>query len=140
MCTPGSGSTFALGSTDVTCESSDATGNNASKKFVVTVRDTTAPVVNPLANLTLKATSADGTVAAACRPASGSTFTVGVTTVSCAATDAVGNTSAPATLTVTVTFDKTAFLAPVDGNKVLNGMKNGSTAPLKWQISNGQGG
>lgn len=155
VCTPASGSTFALGSADVTCDSTDTTGNKASKTFTVTVHDKTAPTVDALGNLTLKASSAsgavgiytatasdivDGTIAATCAPASGSTFALGVTPVSCTARDAAGNTSAARTFTVTVGFDKTAFLAPVDGNKVLNGMKAGSTAPLKWQISDGRGG
>lgn len=155
VCTPANGSTFALGSTEVTCDTTDAAGNKASRTFTVAVLDRTAPTVDALGDLTLKASSAagavatytatasdivDGTIAATCAPASGNTFAVGVTTVSCTARDAAGNISAPATFKVTVGFDKTAFLAPVDGNKVLNGMKGGSTAPLKWQISDGRGG
>jgi hypothetical protein len=45
QCTPASGSTFALGSTHVACEASDASGNTAHREFDVFVDDTTAPVI-----------------------------------------------------------------------------------------------
>jgi hypothetical protein len=44
-CVPPSGSTFALGTTVVTCQAKDAAGNVASCSFNVTVRDTESPVV-----------------------------------------------------------------------------------------------
>ena len=47
-CVPASGSTFALGTTTVTCNAHDAAGNNATPAtFPVTVRDTTPPVDRP---------------------------------------------------------------------------------------------
>ena len=42
-CVPPSGSTFALGTTTVTCGATDAHGNGASATFTVTVVDTTPP-------------------------------------------------------------------------------------------------
>jgi HYR domain len=57
------------------------------------------------AHVTYTATGGDTDgdhVDVACAPASGSTFPIGTTTVSCTATDAHGNSSAPATFTVTV--------------------------------------
>ncbi len=45
-CAPASGSLFALGSTTVTCNATDAAGNAAvATTFTVTVQDTTAPVI-----------------------------------------------------------------------------------------------
>src|SRR5207344_3026217 len=87
VCTPASGSTFPIGTTTVTCTTTDAAGNTASGTFTVTVGDKTAPVLTLPANLTLAATSTagaiatftasavdaiDGPVAVVCTPASGS--------------------------------------------------------------------
>ncbi len=51
-CVPPSGSTFALGTTTVACDSSDAAGNTSSGSFAVTVVDTTPPDIT--ASLTKK--------------------------------------------------------------------------------------
>jgi hypothetical protein len=79
--------------------------------------DTTNPVVTVPANITTPATGPsgavvtytatanddrDGPLTPTCTPASGSTFPVGTTTVTCTATDAAGNTGT-ASFTVTVT-------------------------------------
>jgi hypothetical protein len=118
-CEPPSGSTFSLGTHTVTCTATDAAGNTATQTFDVKVQDTTAPTLSGVpSNQTAEATDAHGaTVSYAlptasdavdpsptvtCVPASGTTFALGTTTVSCTATDASGNTSAPQTFTVTV--------------------------------------
>jgi serralysin len=44
ICSPRSGSTFAIGSTTVTCTATDTTGNSASRSFVVTVRGAPAQI------------------------------------------------------------------------------------------------
>lgn len=154
-CSPASGSVFPLGATTVTCTATDAHGNSGSESFSVTVRDTTAPTLNLPGDIVVKATSAagatvtfnatgtdvvDGTVPAVCTPQSGSVFAPGLTVVSCTATDRSGNVSNAKTFKVTVLFDWSGFFAPVDTNKVLNGMKAGSTVPLKWSVSNQTGG
>jgi hypothetical protein len=116
-CQPGSGSVFAITTTTVTCTATDSYGNSSQKTFSVTVQDTTAPVISGTpANITAQggatgvavtyasptATDAvDGTDPVGCAPASGSTFPVATTTVTCTATDAHGN-SAHTTFTVTV--------------------------------------
>jgi hypothetical protein len=74
-----------------------------------------------------------------CAPTSGSLFPPDLTTVTCSSTDQAGNTKT-ATFKVTVGFTFNGFLQPVDNNKALNGMKAGSTAPMKWQVPNGSGG
>jgi hypothetical protein len=108
VCQPASGSTFPLGTTTVTCTATDATGNQSSCSFDVTVADTTAPeIVCPDdrvaeatgpggATVTFTVTATDGVdpaPAVACVPASGSTFPLGTTTVACTVTDAAGNQS-----------------------------------------------
>jgi hypothetical protein len=85
------------------------------------VQDTTAPVLTLPEPISQAATAAggaavtfavsasdrhDGALAATCTPASGSTFPIGVTTVTCTATDASGNT-ATGSFTVTITDDRT---------------------------------
>jgi hypothetical protein len=118
VCAPVSGSTFPLGTTAVNCIVTDSAGSTTSGAFTVTVVDTTAPVIAATANVTMTATSAAGAVVtyaapatsdlvagvgvATCAPASGATFGLGVTTVTCLAVDGSGNTSASA-FSVTVT-------------------------------------
>jgi RNA polymerase sigma factor (sigma-70 family) len=116
-CAPASGATFPLGETTVRCSARDARGNQASGSFRVAVVDTTAPTLTLPPNRTVQATSSsgavvtfgasardlvDGAVAPSCSPASGSTFPVGTTTVTCTARDARGN-GASGSFTVTVT-------------------------------------
>lgn len=158
-CIPGSGSAFALGATTVNCTAEDASGNTSIASFVVTVVDTTAPLLAVPGDLTRTATSAagapvdftatatdlvDGAVIALCRVGdtvvtSGATFAPGTSTVVCTATDAAGNV-ATATFAVTVSFAWNGFFAPVDMGGVLNTIKGGSSVPLKWSITDGSGG
>src|SRR5205807_1651469 len=119
VCAPAAGSTFALGHTTVTCSAHDASGNAApSTTFDVQVRDTTGPVIQAHANVVVEAAgpagatvtytaptatdSLDGLVPVSCAPASGSTFALGHTTVTCSAHDAAGNAAAPQTFDVHV--------------------------------------
>ena len=57
---PSSGSTFALGTTTVTCSASDTRGNTSSGGFAIVVRDTTPPIVTAPANITVAATESGG--------------------------------------------------------------------------------
>jgi hypothetical protein len=117
-CTPPSGSTFPIGVTTVTCTSTDASGNTATTSFPVTVVDVVAPVVSVPPPITVDPVDSSGAVVTfgptatdddsqnpnpdvTCVPPSGSTFPVGVTTVTCQATDGSGNTGT-STFTVTV--------------------------------------
>lgn len=117
-CSAVSGSTFALGNTTVTCTVTDSAGEAASGTFEVTVVDTTAPSIAPPGDISVSATGAagavvtysapetsdlvDGAGVATCAPASGTTFVLGVTPVTCTAVDAAGN-RASSSFTVTVT-------------------------------------
>ena len=91
-CTPASGSTFAIGTTPVSCSASDAASNTGTGSFTVTVADTTPPAIATLPHVTAQATSAAGAVViytapaatdtastptVSCVPASGSTFALG---------------------------------------------------------------
>jgi hypothetical protein len=115
-CVPASGSVFPVGSTTVTCTAIDGAGNTGSASFTVTVGDTTKPVLTVPGPITAEATGSSGaavtfsasatdivsgSLAAACLPASGSTFAIGATTVTCSAIDGAGNTGS-ASFTVTV--------------------------------------
>jgi hypothetical protein len=137
-CSPASGSTFAIAATTVTCTATDDAGNQSSRTFTVTVRDTTPPVIEPHANITgVEATGpggasviffspnatdiVDGQISTTCSPASGATFALGTSTVTCTVTDAHGN-SASSTFTVQVvdttapTLTDLGPTSPADGN------------------------
>src|SRR2546428_12013628 len=115
-CSPSSGSMFPLGPTRVDCSATDAHGNVATATFAVTVRDTTAPVVTIPASMTVEGTGPGGALAtfaasamdivdgpwsSSCSRLSGSTFPLGVTSVTCSAMDAHGNLGS-ASFTITV--------------------------------------
>ncbi|MBS1791963.1 MAG: HYR domain-containing protein [Acidobacteria bacterium] len=116
-CMPASGSTFAVGTTTVTCTATDASNNTASCTFTVTVNDTQNPTLTCPSNITTSATTGSCSatvtytvptasdncpgVTVTCTPNTGSSFAVGTTTVTCTATDASNNT-ASCTFTVTV--------------------------------------
>jgi len=128
-CNPASGSTFPVGVTTVTCTASDADDVNSpvSSSFKVTV---TPPPDTDLAiasapNLSASATSAggaavtftppsasdeDGAVAVTCDHPSGSTFPVGITTVTCSATD---QDDTPSTVSTAFTVTVQDTTAPV---------------------------
>ncbi len=106
-----------LGVHDITLTVADGRGGTGTDTTRVTVRDTIAPVVTPPPNQSTQTTGANavvtypqpvivetgsGIAASSCTPASGATFPLGVTTVSCTATDLVGLTGSAA-FTVTVT-------------------------------------
>ena len=122
-CLPVSGSQFRLGDTTVTCSATDAANNPAQVSFIVTVEDTTAPVITVPEGITEEATSAagrvvtyqawasdavSGTLVPSCSPVSGSQFPLGSTGVVCSARDAAGN---PAQVMFAVTVADTT--APV---------------------------
>jgi len=128
-CLPASGTTFALGNTDVTCTAMDAHNNIAiPTTFVIHVVDTTAPVITAHADVTAEATSASGAVVnysspatadivdgagtATCSPLSGTTFALGNTPVNCTATDANGNAAIPTSFVVHVVDTTAPVIAP----------------------------
>jgi len=109
LCVPPSGSTFPMGTTNVTCTVTDAAGNTNSCTFTVTVQDKERPAITCLgdlvvcadpgqtskSNLTYVLTATDSClgVNVGCDPPSGSTFPLGATPVHCVATDTAGNSN-----------------------------------------------
>jgi hypothetical protein len=146
-CTPVSGSTFALGTTTVTCSAIDGSANTASKTFTVTVRDTAPPTLSVPANIV---TSTSGTTQAvsyvlSCTSSSpgvtssdltkGGTFPVGISTVACTATDAAANVTAKS---FTVTVNRLGY-SGLDG-VYANGSKSiNSSVPLDFGFTGSSG-
>src|SRR4029079_19279049 len=109
-CVPASGTSFSKGVTTVTCTATDAIGNTNACTFTVTVTDNELPTLSCPSNISTNTAlgSCVRTVnyatpgpsdncpgsTVACVPASGTSFSKGVTTVTCTATDASGNTNA----------------------------------------------
>lgn len=149
-CFPVTGSTFALDTTQVTCSAEDRAGNRASGSFNVTVEDTTPPDISGMpSDITQTATGPfgavvvydsptatdriDGSVDVECQPASGTTFALGETTVSCSAFDSRGNSDTE-TFRVRVYYDWAGFFSPVNNTEVLNLAKAGSAIPVKFSL------
>ena len=145
---PQSGSTFALGTTNVNATATDQSGNTSTGSFKVIVRDTTAPVITAPADLVIEATSAagaaasyaasaddlvDGNVAVGYSVAPGSTFALGTTTVTVTATDAAGN-NASATFKVTVR-DTTAPSVSCPAEIVVAAAPGASTAAVSFNVT-----
>jgi hypothetical protein len=107
-CTPAGGSVVPLGTHAVSCSVTDSAGATTPGGFEVTVVDTTAPTLSGVPSDVHVTTGDPGGVAVSfatpsatdivdpsptvgCLPASGSTFPVGATDVTCTARDASGN-------------------------------------------------
>jgi uncharacterized repeat protein (TIGR01451 family) len=152
-CSPASGSFFPKGTTTVSCSST--AGSNCS--FTVTVNDTQAPTLvcpaNVTATLPLNSTATSmavsytapvatdncpGVGAPVCTPASGSTFSVGTTTVNCTVQDAAGN-SASCSFTVNVAYSFTGFFQPVSNLPSVNVVNAGRAIPVKFSLSGNKG-
>ncbi|MHB8993659.1 MAG: HYR domain-containing protein [Armatimonadota bacterium] len=112
---PASGTVFPLGTTPVSVTATDDSGNTTEKSFNVTVEDTTPPVLTLPEPITVEQETSGGTVVkfevtaedicdatpeVVSVPPSGTEFPLGITTVTCTATDDSGNVS-------TETFDVT---------------------------------
>ena len=133
-CTTASGANFTVGTTTVTCSATDTHGNTGSASFnvVITLIDITKPVLsNVPADITAEANGPSGSQAnfvpptavdnldgpipaVPCTPASGSTFPLGQTTVTCSATDAHGNTGTATFKVNVVDTTPPTLIAPGD--------------------------
>ncbi|XP_071953858.1 uncharacterized protein [Antedon mediterranea] len=129
-CTPSSGSSFNIGSTDVTCFATDSVGNYGSCNLKVIVIDIDAPIVTCPFNMEEDTDGGQATVtwsdpsvtdnvdsglSATCTPSSGSLFNIGSTDVACTAMDTDGKTGS------------CKFTVSVNGRDWLNVIK------LNWQ-------
>jgi hypothetical protein len=155
---------FPLGTTTVTFEFEDVSGNSGTASSTVTVTagviDSTAPVItvpNPVVVTTTTDRGAavsyvisvsddlDPAPSVACVPSAGALFPIGETWVACNAIDASGNTSAK-TFSVTVTkvieleqFMFMGFFSPVDNPPVSNRLKAGAAVPVKFSLNGNKG-
>lgn len=116
-CTPPSGSSFPVGTTTVTCETSSGSGSPVTCSFTVTVnnmlcvlncpQDIVAPA-NPVgsgsATVNYPSPTASGcpNLTITCNPASGSVFPLGTTAVTCEGLDESNNAIASCGFNVTV--------------------------------------
>jgi sugar lactone lactonase YvrE len=105
---------FVLGETTVTWTATDTSGNSASTTQIVTIVDTTPPIITAPDSITVEATSANSNIVALGNPVfsdlvdipsisnnAPDVFSVGETTITWTAVDESGN-SASATQTVTI--------------------------------------
>jgi hypothetical protein len=104
VCSPSSGATFPVGKTTVRCTAEDNDANFAVGTFLVTITTPDTPALTVPGDFTVEATSASGAVVSysvsatlnasiACAPLSGTTFALGVGTVTCTATTSGGGQS-----------------------------------------------
>jgi len=102
------GTPTALGTSNFTVRATAANSCTGTADFAVTIRDTTPPALTLPGTITATAAGPSGAVISysasasdlvdgprpvTCSPASGSTFAIGTTTVSCSASDLHGNTA-----------------------------------------------
>lgn len=137
-CSPGSGSTFPIGTTTVNCNSSGGSGS-----FLVRVNDTEAPRINvpptqfatapgPTAvSYSASATDNCPGVQLTTSPASGSTFPAGASTVTFTATDSAGNT-ATANTTILVPARYTIVSNPPGLPVSIDGQMTATPAIRDW--------
>jgi len=136
--------------TPVTAHTCTATSGGGSASLTVEAgRDSTPPVLTVPADRTVPtsgtsaavawpATTATDNLTAApatsCAPPSGSTFSLGRTTVRCTASDAAGNTTTRS-FNVTVGTPSVAFDRPIDAAPVMNIAKLGRVIPVKATVT-----
>jgi glycine rich protein/HYR domain-containing protein len=128
-CTPPSGTYFPIGTTTISCEAFDVSGNRGTASATVQVVDVASPALHLPARIDVPATNrtgavvtytataedvVDGPVTPECRPPSGSLFVIGSTEVICTARDAAGNLTT-GSFTVSVA-DRTAPTLTVPEN------------------------
>jgi hypothetical protein len=147
-CVPQSGSTFPMGTTTVTCSSTDRYNYTGSRSFPVKVVDTTKPMLTRPANITVDATSpagavvtygasasdiVSGAVTVNCSRPSGSMFPLGTTAVTCSAADAAGNSASGSfnVLVQAATDQVTALIAKVQSFNLAQGIENSLDTKLQ---------
>jgi len=156
-CSPASGDIFPLGTTTVNCEVTDAGGLTTTGSFQVTVHDTTPAFFTsfPTGTINLVAANINGATldvgslgitaedvghvsepsTVSCDYVDGTVLAIGsTTTVSCTATDHIGNQSAPSTFDVFVGLNVSGsgFLTPLRMTAPFSVHKRGSTIPHKF--------
>lgn len=145
------------GTHTITLTVTDTGGGSDTDDVVITIQDTTAPVISCPADVVVSlpsnstATSmvvnypsvtaqdaCSSSVTVNSTPASGSVFPVGTTTVNATANDGAGHTST-CSFTVTVQYDFTGFFPPVANPPALNVVQAGRAIPVKFSLSGNKG-
>lgn len=159
-----SGSTAETASATVTGEGQDlpgtgtchdVAGNSASDTQHVRI-DRTAPTVNvtgvtdgaqyelgavPNAACETKDDLSGVNTYATASVSGGSTNGVGTFAATCAGgTDKAGNSADPVSVSYTVNYRLSEFLAPIKNSPIVNTGKAGRTYPVKWQLTDANGG
>ncbi len=143
VCVPASGSTFSAGVTTVTCTATNACGSDQCS-FTVTVNE--SPVISACpsnisqcdvytASWTDPTASGVPAASVVCVPASGSTFSAGVTTVTCTATNACGSDQCSFTVTISTSPTVSAGADQAicyTGTATLNGSFGGAATSSTW--------
>lgn len=137
---------FPIGTTTVIWHGTDPSGNFTPCTFTVTVNDTENPTITCPADITVALdpnvctkvvtwpapTVTDNCAATgSCSPASGSSFGVGTTVVTCTATDTSGNT-ATCTFNVTVTDSQPPVISGCPANITQGNDPNLCSAVVTW--------
>ena len=147
---PAPGSAFPIGTTTITYEAEDAAGNVVTASFTVSVADDEAPsivslpadIVQPTdaglatavvnwAEPTANDNAPGATITRAAGPAPGSTFPIGVTTITYEAEDASGNVVS-ASFTVTIEDGEAPAIVGLPADIVTNTDAGLSTAVVTW--------
>jgi hypothetical protein len=149
-CSPVSGMLLSLGHHPVTCSATDGAGHAAiPSSFDLLVRDTTAPTIDPHADVLVEATSPAGAVAsytpsathdavsgdgvASCVPVSGTLLSLGHHPVTCSANDGAGHAAIPSSFDLLV-GDTTAPLVLMT-SPLPDAMPTGATMDVQLQAS-----
>lgn len=146
-CIPESGTTFPVGTSPVTCSATNSTGTT-SASFTVTVLNTLLPVVSvptpivteatgpngSMVNFITSAIDSNGSLATTCNPASGATFPLGQSTVTCTATNLVGAASNNFTVKVQ---DTTPPVVTVPSS-IISGVSTVSYTASAFDLVNGK--
>jgi hypothetical protein len=147
-CTPASGSTFGLGTTPVTCTATNLCSTNTCP-FNVTVSQIAAVAITcPAAiNTNISGTSvtvnyADPTVTGGtltgCTPASGSSFGLGTTPVTCTATNLCSTNTCGFDVTVTADRQVTGQVALqgfVGSSRIVRFVATGGSSNKTWDLT-----
>ncbi len=143
---------YGLGAIPVTLTVTDSQGASSSCTATVTVADQTPPSITCPSSRTAAATSSRGalvsfapsagdncgTIIIGCALASGSTFPIGSTAVTCSATDGAGLQNSCG-FSVLITYPFTGFFPPVDNPPVVNQVKAGQGIPVKFSLGGNYG-
>ncbi len=137
---------YPLGPTAVTLTVTDNHGAFSSCQSTVTVADGQPPAITcpgdqtatasaggTAVNFSVNASDNCGTVITSCSPASGSTFPIGTTPVTCTATDGASSQT-NCGFNVQVRYPFTGFFQPVDNLPIFNQVKAGQGIQMKFSL------